>query len=228
MSDPGEPASEKIYRPAEASLLFTSALCLAIAIVMVWVALGVGVPQWLTDLVCNLFLTGRHEPFRHFTTLSAGQQQWLLLISCAFFALGAFRLEALCGLPRLVVTKERIALQTIFGTKWANWDSLEPFEVVPAGRSTRKAVAALSGQAASQSVLFWKKFTIPDAFATAIEALVAELNEDRAHALGLSIEAEAKAEAESKARSGNAFGTIALVAGSVAAAILGFVIAIHH
>jgi hypothetical protein len=228
MSDPSDLASEKTYRPAEASLLFTSAICLAIAIVMVWVALGVGVPPWLIDLVCNLFLTGRHEPFRHFATLSAGQQHWLLLISCVFFALGAFRLEALCGLPRLVVTKERIALQTIFGTKWANWNSLAPFEVVPAGRSTRKAVAALSGQAASRSVLFWKKFTIPDAFVTAIEPLVAELNEDRAHALGLSIDAEAKAEAESKGRSGNVLGTLALIAGSVAAAILGFVIAVHH
>jgi len=223
MSEAANTQSDKTYLPAEASLLATSVVCLAIAAVLAWVAVGISVPPQLFDFVCNLLLTGRHEPFRHFTVLSLSQKAIVALGAALFFAIGAFRLEALFGLPRLALTKDGIELRTLFGTKRAGWASLGAFEVITY-RNRRNARADLVGPAASKSLLFGKTFTIPDAFSTNLDEIVRDINAARAQALGLS----AKLAAEDAPSSGSLGSTLIFAAGAFVAVVLSVFAATHR
>jgi hypothetical protein len=101
----------------------------------------------------------------------------------AAFAFGTDRfLAARRGLPCLTLTRDGIALKTLFRTKRANWKSLGPFKLKLAGHQTYCAIADVLDATASRS-LFWK-FEIPDAFSLGIEPLVMEINARRAQALG--------------------------------------------
>jgi rhomboid protease GluP len=118
----------------------------------------------------------------------------------AFFALFALLflpfgvlcfIASLRRLPRLTIEPHGIKLDNIIGTKWANWDSLEPFTIKTRviGRAKKKyqtASAKVTGNHASRSVLRAKAFPIPDFFLTPIETVAAELNAARAAAVGAS------------------------------------------
>jgi hypothetical protein len=182
---PNTPRSnETIYRPARARRLSAGIACLVVSALVAWVALGSDVPPYLFDIVYAVLLTGRGEPMPADPVMTAFRQKLLLLFSVFLVAVGARWFQALWGLPRVVVTNEGIALKTMFGTKWASWESLARFEVRMGGRSARQAVAAVVGQAASKSVLREHRFIIPDAFATDLDPLVTDLNARLARALG--------------------------------------------
>ena len=224
MSDAANaPSLEKTYPPAEASLLATSVVCLAIAAVLAWVASGVAVPLWLLDFVGNLVLKGRQDPFQHFAAFSLDQKAIVALLSVLLFAFGAFRLEALFGLPRLSVTKDGIELRTLFRTKRVSWSSLGVFEVI-SSRNGRRAYADLLGPGANKSFLFGKTFAIPDAFSTDIHVIVRDINAARAQAQGLS----AKLAAENTPSTGGLGSTLGFAAGIFVAVVLGVLTATHH
>jgi len=96
------------------------------------------------------------------------------------------------GLPRLALRGEGLELETLFGMKWANWDSLGDFaiETIYAGplrRSVSMATAAITGPSVSVKLRRAAKLSIPDAFATPLAEIATALNARRAHALGLAV-----------------------------------------
>jgi membrane associated rhomboid family serine protease len=102
-----------------------------------------------------------------------------------------FVINALLGLPRLTQTPDGIRLITAFGSKWANWNSLEPFVIKSVeprrGKPIRTASAKVIGQSViSKGLTPAKSFPLVDHFQTDIETVVAELNAARARALGVS------------------------------------------
>jgi rhomboid protease GluP len=107
-----------------------------------------------------------------------------------FFPVGVlYVLNALRGLPRLTIAPHGVTLDTSIRTKWANWDSIEPFTVqnLRAGAFSKKVLTASAkvvGFHASEGPLRAKAFAIPDHFQTSIETIVAELNAARAQAVG--------------------------------------------
>ena len=101
----------------------------------------------------------------------------------------SYVLNALRGLPRLTIAPHGVTLDTSIRTKWANWDSIEPFTVqnLRAGAFSKKVLTASAkvvGPHASEGPLRAKAFAIPDHFQTSIETIVAELNAARAQAVG--------------------------------------------
>ena len=87
----------------------------------------------------------------------------------------------LCGLPRLLIGPNGIRLVTMFGSQWADWNSLAAFELeqTPGGRRNRRpalAVARIVGPAASRRSLRNRRFVIPDAFVTPLSDIVTDLN----------------------------------------------------
>jgi membrane associated rhomboid family serine protease len=118
----------------------------------------------------------------------------LAAASLLFLPIGIlFLSNALRGLPRLTVTAEGIKLENGMQTKWATWDSVEPFAVkaVSAGRSrqTRMAFAKLAGSAAGRSPRRARTFTISDHFTVPIDTIATELNAARSLAIGSSVSA---------------------------------------
>jgi membrane associated rhomboid family serine protease len=109
----------------------------------------------------------------------------LLLVPIGFLAI----LNALRGLPRLIISSHGVALKFGLGTKWADWDSLEPFTIktVYAGRfrkPTLKGSANIIGDRASKAVLRAKTFSVPDQFQSPINSVLDELNAARSHIVG--------------------------------------------
>jgi membrane associated rhomboid family serine protease len=114
---------------------------------------------------------------------------WVL--SCLLlFSLGLVLISnAIRGLPRLTIGPLGISLKLAFKTKWANWDSVNPFVVkaTAAGHSRRQvktAISTITGPNASQKRS--KTVTIPNHFETPIEEIAAEINAARASSLGIS------------------------------------------
>jgi rhomboid protease GluP len=107
-----------------------------------------------------------------------------------FFPVGVFYvLNALRGLPRLAIAAYGVKLDASIRTKWASWDSVEPFAVqnLRAGAFGKKVLTAsakIVGPHASKGPLRAKAFAIPDHFQTSIETIVDELNAARAQAVG--------------------------------------------
>jgi rhomboid protease GluP len=115
----------------------------------------------------------------------------MALAAIFFLGLGILIIAGtLRGLPRLAVTPTGVRLKTIFGTTWADWESLAPFELATIHAGFRRSVAAATsgivGAAASRNLLRKNKLTIPDSFHTPIDAIVADLNARHARAAGLS------------------------------------------
>ena len=116
----------------------------------------------------------------------------LVGISILFFlGLGSLSLVgALRGLPRLTLTAAGVRLETVFGTRWASWGSLEPFReaTLYRGRFNRRVTAARSavvGAEASAGVRRKKLLDVPDAFIVSIDDIIADLNGWRARVLGV-------------------------------------------
>lgn len=121
----------------------------------------------------------------------SGGAIFALLGALLIFALGALALaNATLGLPRLALTEDGIEIDTLFGTKWANWNSVAIFELtaVYAGFLRRRlslASSVITGPAVSGNLARKKKIAIPDAFEAPMARIVEELNARRSHALGL-------------------------------------------
>ncbi len=110
------------------------------------------------------------------------------LVICALG--GLLSGNALFALPRLRASAEGVELETLFGTKWANWNSLGAFAVAtlyagPLRRRASFATAPITGASISANLRRKKKFALSDGFTTPIAGIVAELNARRARALGL-------------------------------------------
>jgi hypothetical protein len=168
------PLTKRIYAPAQARRLG-----LGIVSVFGGVVVASGASDhipWLSQIVYDIVLRGRHDssPYRG---ISTGQQELLFLLAVPLVVFGLLRLwQSYRGLPRLVVTKEGLILETLFRKRAANWDSLGRFELRQGGWSTRQIVAAVTGAAASDIVLSERKLVIPDAFLTSPDDLAIDLN----------------------------------------------------
>jgi rhomboid protease GluP len=112
---------------------------------------------------------------------------FMLAISVPLFGVGVMGfINALRGLPRLTVMRDGVELETLFGTKWANWDSLSAFELTAVNRRVTYASSAIVGAAVSGNLQRKKKLTIPDAFLAPIETIFANLHAHQARRLGIS------------------------------------------
>jgi rhomboid protease GluP len=115
---------------------------------------------------------------------------FLALVCLLLFPFGLIGIfNAIRRLPRLTIDPVGITLQ-FARTKWANWDSLDPFVVklTQAGRFSRKvktASARVTGPNASKGSLRSKMITFGDFFDTPVEEIVADLNAVRASSLGV-------------------------------------------
>lgn len=94
------------------------------------------------------------------------------------------------GWPRLALRAEGLELETVFGTSWANWDSLGDFAIQtiysgPLRRRMNVASAAITGSSVSAKLRRKAKLSIPDAFTTPLAGIVTTINARRARALGL-------------------------------------------
>jgi hypothetical protein len=167
---------DEVYGPKQLSRLTGGVLMLASGALAAWIAAGGDVSGVVLALV----------PWLQAGVLPTGT---ILLCALILFAFGAFRvIEALRGLPRLVVAHDGIVLETLFGERWANWNSLDRFSFKVhndgQGLPTFTASSIIIGQAVTKSILWRNKFRIPDAFAVPLSTLVAHLNARRDEALG--------------------------------------------
>lgn len=122
------------------------------------------------------------------------------LIGFAAFAALAFSLwrvyEGLRGLPRLTVMDEGVELETLFGTRWAGWESVGAFELIEPSSfwytpgqysgipaAYFRAAATVIGTKVSDNVLAERRFIIPNRFAIDLPALIRALNLRRDWAL---------------------------------------------
>jgi len=111
---------------------------------------------------------------------------WRSSACCSFHL--ASSSYAIRGLPRLTIGPQGLTLRLALATKWANWDSIDPFvvKITQAGRSMRKvktASAKITGANASKDRS--KQISIQDWFDRPIEEIVAEINAVRASSLGI-------------------------------------------
>jgi len=114
---------------------------------------------------------------------------FMALACVLFFPLGVLAIvNAIRGLPRLTIKPDGITLQHLLKTKWANWDSLDPFVVKMNEASRRRKVKIASAKITGTNVSNSRSgaIKIPDFFETPIEEIVADLNAARAEFLGIS------------------------------------------
>jgi len=164
----------KVYRPKKSKQLRIGAL-----------GVGIGLIGWLPlQEILDWHSGAGHAPdLRAYITI---------LATLFFLVIGLISIaNALRGLPRLTATEFGIKLDNTLGTKWANWNSLDIFEIKTTyvGRFNRKVISATArivGTDASRIPLRRKKFSIPDQFTKPIQVIVEELNVARAAAIGTS------------------------------------------
>jgi rhomboid protease GluP len=112
----------------------------------------------------------------------------LLIAGGCVLALAAFLLfGAARGLPRLTFTDDTVILATLFGTKWAEWNSLGPFETVSSYGGRRAVVrlqANITGSNVSPNLLKKKTFIISDSFASSLAAIADEARVRRLKVVG--------------------------------------------
>jgi membrane associated rhomboid family serine protease len=117
---------------------------------------------------------------------------FLLLLCVLLFPLGLLLVvNAIRGLPRLTIDLQGVTLQHAHATKWAHWDSLDPFVVKTTyvGRSRREvktAAAKITGANGNSSRWRGNRISFTNCFDKPIEEIVTELNAFRASSLGLS------------------------------------------
>jgi membrane associated rhomboid family serine protease len=120
--------------------------------------------------------------------LAPKSEAFWILSFLLLFPVGLVRISnAIRGLPRLTIGPQGFSLQLAFKTKWANWDSVDPFVVktiVTSKRQVKMATARITGPNASQKRS--KLITIPDHFDSPIEEIAADINAARPSSLGIS------------------------------------------
>jgi membrane associated rhomboid family serine protease len=151
--------------------------------------------QWRLGLVSVGFSLLGLLPLKRISNwLSGGPMPdgsaFLTLACLLFFPLGIFFiLNALRGLPRLTITPQGVALKNSFGTRWADWDSLEPFAIKAVHTSRfRKplemASARVIGPSAGGVLRRIKTFSVPDYFQEPIGTILNEINAARTRTVG--------------------------------------------
>ncbi|MFT4277015.1 MAG: rhomboid family intramembrane serine protease [Rhodopseudomonas sp.] len=119
-------------------------------------------------------------------------EAFFTLIFLLFLPIGVLVLlivDALRGMPRLIIAPERVILKSSLGERWANWDSVEPFtlESTSSGRfrkPRRTASARVIGRNASRSSRSEGFFTVRDTFAVSIDTILDDLNAARSRIVG--------------------------------------------
>jgi rhomboid protease GluP len=115
-------------------------------------------------------------------------RSFLTLFILLLFPLGVIGIfNAIRRLPRLTIDPQGITQQFALGTKWVDWDSLDPFVIKTTrtgrfGREIKTASARVTGPNAKGRS---KIISIRDFFDTPIEDIVADLNAVRAWLLGI-------------------------------------------
>ena len=112
---------------------------------------------------------------------------FLVFFGCVFFFVPVgvlLILNAVRGLPRLIASRRGVMLKPGLGTKWANWNSLEPFAVKKGMYGRLVASARVVGDHASSAALRAKSFSIHNNFQIPIGTIVDEINTVRARAMG--------------------------------------------
>jgi hypothetical protein len=171
--------TEEVYRPKRVNRFSAGVAVVAAGILLVWMAMGSGIA---VRLYCTLASNGWYRACGD--TWPEGTWKMLVLVSLPLFAGGIWGLfESLRGLPCLTMTDDRIDLQTVFGTTWANWNSLEKFELKQVNDLTHSASSFVSGEAASKNLLCRRILEIPSAFLIPLPVLITRLNARREQAL---------------------------------------------
>lgn len=117
---------------------------------------------------------------------------FLALVLLLLIPLGVLAIvSAIRGLPRLTIEAQGVTVQHALGSRWAHWDSLDPFiaKTTYVGRSKRgikTASARITGANASASRWRGKLISLTNSFDRPIEDIVSQLNTIRASSLGLS------------------------------------------
>jgi len=117
---------------------------------------------------------------------------FLVLLCVLLLPLGFLLIvNAIRGLPRLTIDPQGVTLQHAHVTRWAHWDSIDPFVVKTtyASRSKREvktAWANITGENGSRSRWRGNRIGFTNCFDKPIEEIVAEINARRASSLGLS------------------------------------------
>lgn len=165
-----DPRGENVYEAKRSKSCRFGLLLIVIALAAGWSALQAFIIPW--------FQGG---------SLPKPLPIFMLAVSVLLFGFGVLGfVNALRGLPRLTVMRDGIELETLFGTKWANWDSLSAFELTAVNRRVTYASSAIVGAAVSGNLQRRKKFTIPDAFLAPIDTILANLHAHQARILGIS------------------------------------------
>jgi rhomboid protease GluP len=148
------------------------------------------------------------SPWFHGAALPGGKAFVRILIAFLFLGFGILMLVgAMRGLPRLTLTQDGIEFETVFSTKWANWNSLSAFALTTnyVGLFNRRRLTAsadIAGPSVSRNLLRTGKFVIPDVFLAAVDRIVADLNAQQRRVLGVS----RVAPTDSRPQDGNTFG----------------------
>jgi rhomboid protease GluP len=181
---------ERIYPPRRAKPC-------AAALMLILLAVAAGFPE-----------RGAALHWLHGEAVPSSNSIVTLISALGCFGVGmVVAVGALRGRPRLIVTPAGVTLETLYGTKWADWSSLAAFELTtryvgPLWRSVRSATARITGTGAGRSLLRSKKMVIPDAFLMPIETIAFDLNQRRERVPGAAAAAVEPAEAVPAAPTG--------------------------
>jgi len=163
-----EPLGEHVYEAKRTKSLRFGALLLAIGVAAAWPALRAA------------------EPWLHGGPLPAPGPIVMLIGAALLCGLGVLGfIGAFRGLPRLTLSRDGVELETLFGTKWANWSSLSACDLVAANHRVVYISCAIAGDAVSDNLANKKKLTIPDAFLAPIASILADLQARHARIRGV-------------------------------------------
>ncbi len=162
------------YRPKLAKQYRVALILIAFGALMIWPA--------LQDFA----------PWFHGAAAPGGKAAGTAALAAFLVGFGILLLVgALRGLPRLTVSSDGIELETLFGTKWANWNSLSAFVVTTnyVGQFHRRILSAsaeIVGPSISPNLRRKPKLTIPNVFLAPIDKIVSDLNQCQRRVLGVS------------------------------------------
>jgi hypothetical protein len=165
---------EERYRPKLAQQYRIALLIIALGALLVFLALRA------------------FSPWFHGAALPGGKEFFRIVIAFLLLGFGVLMLiGAMRGVPRLTLTQDGIEFETVFTTKWANWNSLSAFALTTnyVGLFNRRRLTAsadIAGPSVSRNLVRTGKFVIPDVFLAAVDRIVADLNAQQRRVLGVS------------------------------------------
>jgi rhomboid protease GluP len=151
------PVRERSYAPNQAKLIRRSFLCFAFAAFMAWPAVHAFTP-W--------FLGGALPGWRSF---------FALVMAILLCGIGLAEIVSLArGLPQLTISRDGVEIETLFGAKWANWNSLGFFTFASKRASSLRC--DLVGMAVSANLQRRQRLGISDEFEAPLGEILADLH----------------------------------------------------